>query len=291
MLLPTRDRPIDLVRCTESILACDHGSFELIVIDQSLEPARMTPDPRLRLVASATRGKSAALNEAISVARADLLVFIDDDCTVTPNWLTDIEDVFARSPGISMMFGNLQPIDHDPSAVFIPAAEMSKFEIVAGRGRASLRGGAGASLATRRSLFDHLIGFDELIGPGSRFSACEEYDLYYRALAGGFSVARVPSIVVRHWGARSYADGSGRALLCAYAYGEGIVIGKHLHLRDPGMLITALRITVEDLTEIGGNLLRGRLSGSGLTRVAFKWRGVVRALVTPVDRRRRMFAA
>lgn len=288
VVLSTRNRPEDLQRCVTSILQCDHDSFEVIVVDQSDAAVALDPDPRVCVLRSSTIGKSAGLNEGIAVARGPLLVFTDDDCTVSDTWLGDVETVFARNLDVEMMFGNLKPIDHDASETFVPTAEMCRFEVIVGPERAWVRGGAGANMAARRSMFDRVDGFDELIGPGSRFRSCEEFDIYYRALAVGYAVARVPHIAVLHWGARSYGDGSGQRLLRSYAYGEGAVIGKHLRLGDLRMVRPGVRIMRSDAAFVLGNLVQGRLSGAGPW--AFKWRGLVRGLRTKVDRDRRVFA-
>src|SRR4051794_15473455 len=87
VLVPTKDRPDMLRACLESILASTHDSFEVIVIDQSATPFLEIHDQRLRLINSSAQGKSAALNEGISVASGRYFAFTDDDCTVSPEWL------------------------------------------------------------------------------------------------------------------------------------------------------------------------------------------------------------
>ncbi len=172
--------------------------------------------------------------------------------------------------------------------MFVPPATFEHFQLVAKPSAAYVRGGAGADMFARRSLFDAVGGYDEMIGPGSRFGACEEFDLYYRALAAGQVVAFVPDLVTTHWGARPYADGSGRMLKRWYAYGEGTVIGKHLRAGDPHMALVLVRITGQDIAYVAESLWHRRLAGIG--QVAYKWRGLGRGLATKVDRRRGVFA-
>jgi hypothetical protein len=57
---------------------------------------------------------------------------------------------------------------------------------------------------------------------------------------------------------------------------------------DRRMAVVAARITAEDLRIVAASLRRRRLTGLG--QLAYKWRGLARALVSPVDRRRRVFA-
>jgi hypothetical protein len=143
-------------------------------------------------------------------------------------------------------------------------------------------------MAARRSMFDAIGGYDERIGPGSQFHACEEYDIYYRVLAAGRAVAFAPEFTATHWGERSYADGSGQMLKRWYAYGEGAVIGKHLRMGDRRMAGVWAHITAEDLRVLGESLRHHRLTGLG--QLAYKVRGLARAVTVPVDRHRQVFA-
>ena len=181
--------------------------------------------------------------------------------------------MFAQHPDVSLAFGNLVAAEHDPTQSFVPIADMRDFEVVHGTRAASLRGGAGANMAARRALFDRIGGFDERIGPGSRFLACEEYDLYYRALAAGASVARDPSLVVIHHGARPYAGGIGDELLRSYCYAEGVVFGKHLRRHDRRMLRPAATVLSHDLVELVRP--RGGRRRHALALFAAKWVGLL----------------
>ena len=175
-----------------------------------------------------------------------------------------------------MAFGKVWPAPHDVSQVFVPQVEIEKFRIVRDARLGHIRGGGGGNMAARRSVFDAIGGYDERIGPGSQFHACEEYDIYYRVLATGWAVAFAPEFTTTHWGGRSYADGSGQLLKRWYAYGEGAVIGKHLRMGDRRMARVAARITAEDLRVFGRILRDRRLSGLG--PFAYKVCGLARAL-------------
>lgn len=289
VIVPTRGRPDMLAACVRSVLASDHESFELIVVDQSSESAALVVDDRLSRLHRQGKGKSVALNIGIAASRGEILAFTDDDCTVPTDWLSKVESLFDHHPELEMAFGNLTPIEYETSTGYVPGADHRRFRVVRGAGWAHIRGGAGADLAARRSLFEDIGGFDEQIGPGSRFTACEEYDLYYRALAAGAAVALDPDLDVTHWGYRPYADGSCRRLQRGYAYGEGAVIAKHLRLGDAHMLGVAAHITGEDLALLGRSLVTRRLSGIGF--LAYRWRGIVAGLFARVDRRTGLFAA
>jgi GT2 family glycosyltransferase len=289
VLIATKERPQQLDACLKSVLASNHTSFEVRVIDQSPEPSTGIRDSRLCVHQSRTRGKSAALNEAMEFASGHLFAFTDDDCTVPPDWLTRGHEHLEALPEVDLIYGALLGIPHNPSLWFVPGFFPARLEIVSGAARARYRGGAGANMFARRELFQRIGGFDEAIGPGAPFRSCEEYDIYYRALRAGAQVLRDPENAVLHWGRRAHSDGSSRLLLQGYFFGEGAVLAKHVRSRD----LVALRISlIIALWELG-HLVCSRLvrrDRSGIDLAARWFAGFGRGLRTPVDASRRLFA-
>ena len=287
MVIATRSRPEALLRCVASVLESRHDSFEVIVVEQSEPPTPLPDDKRIDHILSSTRGKSAALNVGIAAAKAEIVAFTDDDCTVPRDWLAKAEGLLSEYPEVDLAFGNLTAIPHDPTSSFVPIAEMGRFQVLRGCSAVHVRGGAGADLLARRSLFATIGGFDEEIGPGSRFPACEEFDLYYRALAAGCSVARAPELEVTHWGARPYADGSGQALQRGYEYGEGVVLGKHMRLGDRGIIRPAVEILGWGFVHFIQTFFRSEKHERDL--YICRVRGTIAGVFSGVDRRRRVF--
>lgn len=290
VLIATRERPQQLDACVRSVLASDHKSFEVIVIDQSPEPYTRIRDPRLHVHHSPTRGKSRALNAATERASGQLFAFTDDDCTVYPDWLTRGYALMEARPEVDLVYGALLAMPHNPSLWFVPGFYPGRLEVVSGAARARLRGGAGANMFARRQLFERIGGFDDAIGPGAPFRSCEEYDIYYRALRGGAKVLRDPENGVVHWGKRAYSDRSSLRLLQDYHYGEGAVLAKHVRSGDLVALRISLTIMVRELGfKVCSSLLHRKRAGIDL---AVMWlAGFGRGLRTPVDASRRLFVS
>ncbi len=202
VVVATRGRPEMLRRCVGSILRSDHPSFEVIIADQSPEPADLGSDARVRHLHLTSRGKSAALNEGIAAAAAPLLAFTDDDCTVPERWLRRGAEVFDHHPEVGLIFGDLRPYEHDPTKWLVPGGALARFRIRSGISAVLSRGGPGANCFARSSACRVVGPWDERIGPGTEFESCEEFDFYYRAAAAGVVVARVPALEVVHWGRR-----------------------------------------------------------------------------------------
>ena len=267
MVIPTRDRRDDLARCLESVLASDHDSFEIIVVDQGVPAASVPCDERVVHIPTGTRGKSAALNVGIAAARR----------TCWPSPMTTAPCPETGSTASRSSSGNTR-ISRWRSVssarlrttlvqLFVPAWTIDEFEIVHAVRRGQIRGGAGANMAARRSTFEAIGLWDEEIGPGSRFRSCEEGDIIFRALTTGQAVARVPDLAVTHWGGRAWADGSGRDLMRGYAYGTGALVGKHLRLGDRHMVPVAARHLAEDLWLVASGLAHLRRLGDRSARL------------------------
>ena len=287
VLIATRERPEQLDACLKSVLASDHKSFEVIVIDQSPEPYALIRDPRLHVHHSPTRGKSAALNAAMKCASGHLFAFTDDDCTVYPDWLTRGQEHLEAQPEVDLIHGALLAIPHNPSLWFVPIFSPGRLEVVSGAERARYRGGAGANMFARRELFERIGGFDDAIGPGAPFRSNEEYDIYYRALRDGAMVLRDPENAVLHWGKRAHSDGSSQRLLHDYQYGEAAVLAKHVRCGDVVALRLSLKVIFRELPySVYTSLVHRDRVGLATTWLS----GFARGLATPVDASRRLFA-
>lgn len=77
-------RPQQLLELLPRLLRQTHGDFELLILDQSSDPAldaavAALDDRRIHLISRPPLGAAAARNEAIRYARGEILAFIDDD--------------------------------------------------------------------------------------------------------------------------------------------------------------------------------------------------------------------
>jgi glycosyltransferase involved in cell wall biosynthesis len=96
-----------LCELLDVLLAQDHDSFEVVVVEQSTEkPAdavarieALEQDSRLRVLRSGPLGGAKARNAGMLAARGDVVVFVDDDdVPVGTDFLTKIEARFTADP-------------------------------------------------------------------------------------------------------------------------------------------------------------------------------------------------
>jgi glycosyltransferase involved in cell wall biosynthesis len=92
-----------LAELLEALIAQDHDSFEVVVVEQSTARAEdvarideLARDPRIRVLRYPPLGGPGARNAGVRSARGDLLVFIDDDdLPASTDWLRRHEASFG----------------------------------------------------------------------------------------------------------------------------------------------------------------------------------------------------
>src|SRR5258708_924846 len=112
VVVPTRNRPTQIVGCAEALLATA-GYQELIVIDQSDGYETQTAmskfaDPRLRYIRTDTRGVTLARNLGIELSLSEIVGFTDDDCRVTTDWASNIATIFSADPEAAVVCGRVR---------------------------------------------------------------------------------------------------------------------------------------------------------------------------------------
>lgn len=228
VIIPTRNRSSDIARAVASVLACDYPNFELIVVDQSSDTATETAlrsslaDSRFRLLRTPTTGISAARNHGIERARGELIGLTDDDCEVPSTWVRCLAASLGSNSTTGLVFGVVIPGEHDQSAGFVPGFLCQAPALVRSVRHAHKIGGMGACMATRKSVWCQVQGFDERLGVGSSLGAGEETDFSIRTLLAGHQVEIDPDLQVVHHGFRTWE--SGRSLIQRYWKSTGAVL-------------------------------------------------------------------
>lgn len=167
-------------------------------------------------------GNGAGRNCAIAKASGDILLFIDADCYVEPNFAMDWLDVFAQN---DIGFASGRILKADP-AHSIVGCKMETDQDITTPGDFIPRGFIqGSNMAFRRSAIEAVGLFDEWFGAGAQFSG-EEWELALRMSFSGLSGGYFPTPTVAHDHRRLDRDIKERLLF--YDYGAGGVYAKHL---------------------------------------------------------------
>jgi glycosyltransferase involved in cell wall biosynthesis len=224
-------RPGSLGDAVRSIVRQTHHDWELIVVGQGNDEARLTAavtaaaqgDPRVRYVHHDCTGLSRARNRALRECDGEAIAFTDDDCEADPNWLAEIDAAFERQPRAGLVAGSmLRPADRArrvavcpnweaPELLYVPEAPPT--EAPAGWGA------AGGDIALRRATVEAVGEFDEQLGAGATYAAAEDIDYMLRAELLGIPMYATPRVVVHHTHGYRYG------LLAVYRQGRNYARG------------------------------------------------------------------
>jgi glycosyltransferase involved in cell wall biosynthesis len=106
IIIPTYNRPERLAACLHALVQLQYPKelFEVIVVDDgsssSLEPVinPFQEQIKITLISQSNAGPAIARNKGAATATNQFLVFTDDDCLPTPDWLQVLATCFATVP-------------------------------------------------------------------------------------------------------------------------------------------------------------------------------------------------
>ncbi len=288
VVVSTRNRSEYILKTVQSVLLNDYPNFDLLVMDQSendLTEAILRPllgDPRFRYLRTPTKGLSVGRNLAISATQSQFIALTDDDCEVPTHWLRELVSSFEVDHRIGIIFGNTLAASHDRTAGFIPAYIRSEPFLAHSIHEKHRVEGISACMGIRRSLWQVLGGFDEMLGAGSPFKSSEEIDFTIRALMAGYFVYETPNVVVLHHGFRTWEQG--RVLIQGYLYGIGAMFMKHLKCGHWGVIQVLLHLAwrwafQHPVVDFGHHPPRG-------LRIKGFIQGLIAGALHPVDKHR-----
>ncbi len=228
MTIPTQPGPVVSViilnynglaflpRCLETLHATRYRPLEIIVADNnskdgSLDYVRQN-FPELRIVAFDTNyGYSGAYNRVVKSASGEILVFLNFDVEVEPDWLDQPLELFTADPRLGACQPKLRGLKDRAQFDYAGASGgfMDCYGYPFARGRVfdvvetdngqydSVRDcfwATGACLVVRKSAFLEVGGLDDTF-----FLHMEEIDLCWRLHLGGWKVLVAPRGVVYHY--------------------------------------------------------------------------------------------
>ena len=143
-------------------------------------------------------GKSNAVNCALCVARGDLLMLLDDDVSVDPQWLVKHIEAykqteFAAIQGRILAGKDFEGRPADPSRLREYNIPLSGY----GEQVTTIQGLTGTNMSFKRGVFERVGLFDLRLGPGaSGFSEDTEFSMRIRK--AGFTIGYPPHAIVYH---------------------------------------------------------------------------------------------
>jgi GT2 family glycosyltransferase len=188
VVVPTYNRRDLLLQTIRSIEALRHQPDEVVVVSDGSTDGSDAAAAALGVTVLRTdrAGAAGARNRGWRTVRAEVVAFVDDDCTADPGWLDALVRPFG-DPSVGLVQGRTVPAGpvrpHDRTIDV--ASEYGLYE--------------SCNIAYRRDALDAVDGFDESFG--TRFGGRpfgEDTDLAWRVRRAGWRSAFAADAVVRH---------------------------------------------------------------------------------------------
>ncbi len=208
VVIPTRDRCTQVIRCLESLREQTMNDFEIIVVNdgatdktkEELDQFSMQTLPfRLKLIHHRLpRGANPSRNEAINESVSELVAFLDDDCVADSQWLENLQAPLSDQR-VAAVSGHVINVAR--------SNQWERFFIGQHRVNSKTRGGiriasrvVAGNMVVRRTFLAEALDEDRAEIPGDvRTSARgDEEGLRIQILRSGNFIAHAPGAICHH---------------------------------------------------------------------------------------------
>lgn len=210
VIIPTCNRAGSLKRLLKSldsleylnsvqveVLIVDNGSTDEtgnFLLQEQVESRKFS----FRVLEEREKGKASALNCGLRESKGEILVILDDDVVVAPDWLVKLLDAH-RETEFDAIQGKVLP-GLDPQGKSADPQRLREYNIPIidyGDRVCEIRGITGTNMSFKREVFEKVGYFDVRLGPGaSGFSEDTEYSMRIRN--AGFKIGYTPHALVYH---------------------------------------------------------------------------------------------
>lgn len=224
VIICTYQPPEEAYRRTLAALSAqklDRSEWELIIVDNnSPAPSRcheqFSASLSPRLFREMQPGQANARRLGLGHARGDLIVFVDQDNVLNPDYLSQVVSLFVRHPEVGLAGGKSLPEFELPPSPWtrefwpllalrdqgdIPVIVRELRPTGADRNHYPLEAPHGAGMAGRKAAFDPWLTHSQGEFSGRRFNAMtsgDDNDIVLWAMRTGWAVAYFPALVLTH---------------------------------------------------------------------------------------------
>lgn len=197
LIMATYGRCIEVNNFLESILNSNYSKelVEVIIVDQNdkidLNPIIERYNKILNIIHIKSDKKGLSLNRNIGLKKAtgDILAFPDDDCEYLTNTLKEIDDYF-NSNDCDLIMGRIVERDDSDSLRKWPKKYININK------RNFYTKSSSVTIFFRSSTCK--VGFNNVLGAGAKYGACEDADLIYKTIKDNKKVVYNPNIKIYH---------------------------------------------------------------------------------------------
>ena len=192
-VIPAYNEAAGIERCIGSISTYAPRSMqrEILVVDNGSEDDTATIARRAgaTVIHSGAKTIGAVRNHGVQTSTGEVLVFLDADCALTPEWGSELERVLKLMDSDRPCCAGSQVIPPPSEPIYL-----WKYWFVPFATQQSASHVGSAHMIFRRRDFLDIGGFDETLETG------EDFELCARVHAAGGRVLNVPALRVEHYG-------------------------------------------------------------------------------------------
>lgn len=258
VVICTRNRPEQLQKCLKMLEQLATAPKEIIVVDNA--PDDMQSHSVVNIFKDVTyikeprKGLDIARNRGVKAASQPIVTFVDDDVSVHPHCIFRVWETF-QNESVSAMTGLVIAKELESVAQILfekywsfnrgyqdAIYDESFIKSSLRKGPPVWEIGAGANMAFRRDIFEHVGLFDERLDVGA--AGCSgDSEMWYRILVHGFTIKYNPRAIVYHLHRRemkalkkqlfSYMRGHTAAALFQHNFVQPVNYRRHIFINLP----------------------------------------------------------
>lgn len=206
IIVPTFNRKASLLRTLESLCAQTFSleAVEVIIVDDgSTDDTHTIANYKfsfvVRYVRQDNQGVVAARNHGAMVAKSDILIFVDDDMTISPDAIESLANAITRTPQ-ALIMGTLIPRSYHTPSVYtrIMLELLGQPQIEEELAERDFRACNSELLCCRRA--DYIaLGMMQDLTMGNGWPNWDDLEFGYRAHLSGFRLLQSANAVGEHW--------------------------------------------------------------------------------------------
>jgi len=230
LIIAAKGGKATLDACLKSAVSIEYPDYEVILVDDGLdEIARAIADSyrtQIRIIKNTRAGPSAARNLGARSGDGGYVAFIDSDCTIHPECLSEFMRAFENYPHAAAC-GGMQAVPHDASPLqravhrFLSLAGVLTDYVRTAQKRTirPVAHNASCNVVYRRDIFLGYGGFAEDLWPG------EDVELDYRLAKDGHTLIWNSQAKVYHYRVDSLL--SFMKMMFRYGRAQGILVRRY----------------------------------------------------------------
>jgi GT2 family glycosyltransferase len=195
VIIPAFNASKTICLCLQSVLRSGIAVRDVVVVDDGSTDSTfsLAREFGVQVAQQARSGPAAARNLGVGMVDADIVFFLDSDCTLAVDALDRVVRFFSENPQIDALIGSYDdlPADSNVLSQYKNLMHHRVHQDSAGQTQTFWS----ACGAIRRDAFVAVGGFEEKFSRAS----VEDIHLGYRLRDAGFLTVLDPRIQVRHW--------------------------------------------------------------------------------------------